>query len=80
MAGIDKIYATKAQHQEFLAWMKEWLPEHAGLIFPIDERWKDQDPNMELAICNLPEKVDRKLMDLDPPEFVKQRLKEQYGE
>ena len=74
MASIDKIYGTKAQHDEFRAWCTQNKPE--ALEFFYDWMWDDGGVH---PIANFPEKIDFWLWVSCPIEFVTDRIREQYG-
>ena len=75
MAAIDKIYGTKAQHDEFRTWCAANKPE--ALRFFYD--WSGWDDGGVHPITNFPETMDSWLWVNCPIEFVRQELKEQYG-
>ena len=71
MAGIDKIYGTDKQYEEFYGWAKENRPEILKYFYP---REGGSGP-----ITNLPEKEDMWLLKNCPIKFVVDRIKEQYA-
>jgi hypothetical protein len=74
MAGIDKIYGTNAQYDEFYAWAKENMPGYLGCFYPRDGYEEEHRP-----ITNFPSNVDRWLLHTCPLRWVTDRIKEQYG-
>ena len=75
MAGIDKIYGTTKQYDEFHTWMAANAPEYLRHFY---ERGNYED-DFTRPIANLPESADRWLLDNCPLGWVVERIKEQYG-
>lgn len=73
MASIDKIYGTKEQREELVAWLKEHKPK--ALPYVYDWVWDDDD---EHPISNFPEEIDAFLWEHCMIPFVIYRLSEQY--
>lgn len=74
MAGIDKIYGSTEQWDEFYNWAKENRPGILDYFYPRD----DYEDYSDRPITNLPEKEDMWLLDNCPIKFVTDRIKEQY--
>ena len=78
MASIDKIYGTKEQRDELMLWCADNLPSALVYFYPEPE-WAEWDSNRDFALTNFPEHIDYTLWDECPIEFVKERLRQQYG-
>ena len=74
MAAIDKIYATKAERDEFHQWCSGHKPD--ALPYFYDWKWSDDGT---YPITNFPEDIDGWLVLNCPIEFVLERIGEQYG-
>jgi len=77
MAGIDKIVGTPEQGRELRAWVGKTFPEL------LDYFHLPREPigsNGLYTICNLPHSIDIVLWAKCPIEWVRDRLKVQYGE
>ena len=74
MASIDKIYATKAQHDQFRAWCTTHMP--VALEYFYDWLWDDDDTH---PITNFPEYMDAWMWRNCPIAFVRERIGEQYN-
>ena len=74
MAAIDKIYATRAQHDEFRAWCAVNKPE--ALTFFYDWMWDDGGVH---PITNFPVSMDDWMAINCPIAFVRERIGEQYN-
>ena len=79
MAGIDKIYGTLAQYDEFYAWCKAHLPA-ALPYFRERDGWLCGDDE-DRPLTNFPVEIDRAIMwsEDSPPAWVLERIKFQYA-
>lgn len=75
MAGIDKIYGTKEQFDEFFAWTKEHNPEAVRYFYQLGDNY----PDKIRPLTNFPEKIDRWMLENCPLKFVTDRITDQYG-
>ena len=73
MAGIDKIYGTTPQWDEFHAWCSANRPGIVRYFYPRDGYRDEIRP-----ITNFPERVDQDLLVSCPIAWVVDRIKEQY--
>lgn len=74
MAGIDKIYGSTEQWDEFYNWCKDNNPEALGYFHPREDYGESIRP-----ITNFPEMIDRWLLKNCSIPFVIGRIKEQYN-
>lgn len=75
MAGIDKIYGTNDQYDEFYEWAKNNNTFLLASFYPRD----DFDPNPARPIANFTESDDMWLLEFCPIKWVTDRIKEQYS-
>jgi hypothetical protein len=75
MAGIDKIYGTRADYIEFEEWCQHHCKAALKYFYPMPP--DDGDP---YCITNFPEYIDRRMWRFCPLDFVRDRIKEQYGD
>ena len=75
MAGIDKIYGTDTQYDEFHAWVKLNKPDALKYFYEA----RGYTDNVDRPITNFPEKIDKWLLKNCPLLWVTDRIKEQYG-
>lgn len=79
MAGIDKIYGTNEQYEEFKTWLEAKNPDATKYLYhgdyASDPFFKDRDR----PISNFPEKIDNWLLENCDIDWVVSRIKEQYG-
>ena len=73
MAAIDKIYATKEQHDTFRQWCADNCPE----ALPHFYVWQWNDGGVH-PITNFPEIIDMWLFCNCPLDFVVERIRDQY--
>ena len=71
MAGIDKIYGTKAQWKQLTDWIKANAREHLKYMYP--------KPDVDGPLCNFPKEFDMWLLKNCPLEFVLDAIHKQYG-
>lgn len=86
MAGINKIYGTYAQCVELRTWLIEnekpikcgsgWSREN---VLPSDCIYQGKKIKGKIAISNFPENIDKWLWKVCPLEFIRKRLRSQYG-
>ncbi len=74
MAGIDKIYGTTEQWDEFHTWMKQNKPDALWGFYPRN----GYEDNNDRPITNFSQEVDRWLWKNCPIDWVLTRLSEQY--
>jgi hypothetical protein len=83
MAGIDKIYGTQAQYDEFREWLEKNKPDAVDyLSSKVSEQVQygiDFTPDSIRTISNFPESIDMWLLDNCPIEFIRERIKDQYN-
>lgn len=76
MAGIDKIYGTNEQYDEFYSWAQKKEPSILDYFYPRDDF---VDEGYGRPITNFPENVDMWLLKYCPLEFVVSRIRQQYN-
>lgn len=94
MAGIDKIYGTQKEYNEFKKWLKEnqkpikcrigfnysKIKYEYSKCLPTEYLYGRNGFNKEdRPISNFPEAIDKWLLKHCPIEWVIKRIKEQYG-
>ena len=75
MASIDRIYGSNEEYDEFYAWVAENIPCLRRYFWR--REWYD-DP-ADRRICSMPVWADVALYRKCPLEFVRARLRAQYG-
>lgn len=75
MAGIDKIYGTREQHDELSQWLSENLPEGLQYLY---HRSNIIDGGSG-CISNFPEHIDKQLLKICTIAWVIDRIKFQYN-
>lgn len=75
MAGIDKIYGSIEQYDEFKTWLEENKPSAVQYLYPRDIYQTSESR----PISNFPEKIDKWLLKNCKIEWVIKRIKEQYN-
>lgn len=93
MSGIDKIYGTQKQFEEFKKWLTEnekpirvktgWNSENGdeySFMLPSDYLYDDEWYNEDYRpISNFPTEIDAWLMNNCPLDFIQEGIKEQYN-
>jgi len=74
MAGIDKIYGSTEQWDEFHLWCELNNVEALDYFYP-----RDDYDQFDRPITNFPERIDKWLLENCPIPFVIDRLKVQYN-
>jgi hypothetical protein len=74
MAGIDKIYGTTAEYDEFKAWCKKHRPSALDYFYP-----REATGDFGRQITNLPTEEDIWLYDNCTIGWVVNRIREQYN-
>ena len=74
MAGIDKIYGTQAQYDEFRAWMQKEKPEFLNYFYA-----RPLAPTRKFPLTNFPIEVDAWLYKNCPFSWVRAAIEEQYN-
>ena len=75
MAGIDKIYGSNEQYDEFFDWCKNNYPDALNYFYGRD----DYEPPDDRAICNFPMPMTWWMLENCPIQFVIDRVKFQLG-
>lgn len=79
MAGIDKIYGTNEQYNEFFKWLSENQKQINGR-WPTSFLYPKEGYDVEnRPISNFPEAVDKWLLSNCPFDWVINRIKFQYN-
>lgn len=73
MAGIDKIYGTQAQYDEFRAWVQKKKPAFLNYFYA-----RPLVPTGKFPLTNFPIEVDTWLYNNCPLMWVQAAIKEQY--
>ena len=74
MAGIDKIYGTQAQYDEFHAWMRKEKPEFLNYFYS-----RPLLPSGMFPLTNFPSEIDTWLYNNCPLKWVQEAIREQYN-
>ncbi len=74
MAGIDKIYGTQAQYDEFHAWMRKEKPEFLNYFYS-----RPLSPIGMFPLTNFSREADLWLYNNCPLKWVQEYIKDQYG-
>lgn len=77
MAAVDKIYGTREQYQQLRDWMAGF--DVALLEYIYSPCAIDRQVGPSIVLCNLPMHIDELLWIHCPLDFIRERLKEQYG-
>ena len=84
MAGIDKIYGNKEQYEELYSFLEKYKPSFIedGLIPReyAEEVFENKGDKHVIPISYFSHEQDKWLWKYCPIEFVRERLKGQYGE
>ena len=78
MAGIDKIYGTQKQYDQFITWCKKHHRRKKlhKYFYPVEGY---EASKYERPITNFPKRHDMWLLKNCPFDWVTNRIKEQYG-
>ncbi len=74
MAGIDKIYGTQAQYDEFHEWMRKEKPEFLNYFYS-----RPLLPSGMFPLTNFPSEIDTWLYNNCPLKWVQEAIREQYN-
>ena len=75
MAGIDKIYGTTKQYDQFKRWCKKNCPNALPYFYP-RSGWQDMN---DRTITNFPIEIDKWMLDNCSIEFITNRIRKQHN-
>lgn len=80
MAAIDKLYGSDLQYDALYSWVSENVPEYLAFFYERgDYANVGHGYNQSRPIASFSEAVDRWLLENCPFEWVRGRIREQYG-